>query len=1568
MTDLLPLADAEFSEPSLRQQIESLRTRVERLEQAHSTPGHSLDSSSLALAIITKLWRSLELSQVLQIATIELQQVLRADRVILICESRLWQNRGNEVVAEAVGAGCEQIQQMFVQLPPMGQAFLQTLTPGTVAKLDVLDPDFTDREQLELMTPFKAQKALVVPLFKDEQRWGFICVQQCLSRWDWATADVEVLKQVVAHLSLAIQHGETLEDAKRRSERLQASLMAESRKRSEELALQAERETTIHRVIRKIRQTLDADLIFSTATGEMRALLKCDRVSIYRFNADWSGEFVWESVAEGWQPMIVGSSVRTQWADSYLQETQGGRYRRQESSTVNDVYTSSHTDCYLDILEQFQIRAYCVVPIFQGASLWGLMAAYQHSGPREWQSEEVGLLERVGSQLGITLQQAQDMNQLRQQSDQLQQALERERTMATIIDKIRRSLDIDMIFQTAVQEMRQLIGADRVAIYRFNPDWSGRFVVEAVAPGWQSLIHEQETKADLLRNINECSIKYLSNSDIADTFLQANQGRFDAQEQVFRVTHDIYESGFPDCYIHLIESLQARAYAIVAIYQGNELWGLLSAYQNAEPRYWQDADVNFLVQMSNHLGIAIQQAELLGQAEKRSSTLQTTLETELLRRAEELEQEAERERAIAKIIDKIRYSLDLDTIFQTTATEVRRLLEADRVAMLHFIPGTGWNCSEFVAEDVLPGYTSAMHSQLEDRCFAESRAKDYRRGHTWSVDDVHAADIQPCYRKILDQFEVRSNLVVPLIKGEELWGLLCIHQCSCPRHWDDKDREFVIQIANQLGVALQQAEFLTQLQQAKEEADEANMAKSQFLANMSHELRTPLNAILGFTQLMSHDMSLQPEQQDHLKTIMRSGEHLLTLINDVLEMSKIEAGKVTLNEESFDLYRLLDSIQDMLELNAESKGLRMLCDRDSDVPQHIHTDENKLRQVLLNLLSNAIKFTETGHVALRIQVKSASNELETESLPMLQFEVEDTGIGIAPEDMQHLFAAFAQTDSGRRSQEGTGLGLSISQNFVKLMGGTITVDSTLGEGSTFRFQIPLKTANLDQLPPEPPSRRVKALAPNQPSYRILIVEDKSENRQLMNCLLTGVGFEVKEATNGKEALEICRAWNPHLIWMDMRMPVMDGYAATKVIKAEYQENAPFILALTANAFEEERVVALSLVGCDDFIRKPCQEHVILEKMAEYLGVRYIYEDEYEDEDVTASLLAPAHPEPSPSQTSSTSPAQLRNHPDSPDTLSTETAINDSTDGSTDGFIHNAPNGSAVAANDAPTPCLRILIAEDNTTNQKLLVQMLGHLGYTATAVGDGTEVLEALRQSSYDVVLMDVQMPNMDGLKATRRIRQEWSSTDAPIIIGLTGHASIEAQTDCLVAGMNDCLAKPVKLEVLSTAIRDAFPVSDSRDIVPSPKDEAIAPAVLNRLMIEQLQLAGGQQAEAFVIDMIENYFSESEKLVQAIDQAIAYSDFEQLQHAAHSLRGMSSHLGAIDLAQICEQIEFLDPYEDVATAIALFHQLRHEQKRFVLALRQEQDAARTSMSAADAAEASHRNGTRAQVEEVVES
>jgi two-component system sensor histidine kinase/response regulator len=665
---------------------------------------------------------------------------------------------------------------------------------------------------------------------------------------------------------------------------------------------------------------------------------------------------------------------------------------------------------------------------------------------------------------------------------------------------------------------------------------------------------------------------------------------------------------------------------------------------------------------------------------------------------------AEREQAITRVIEQMRQTLSVQTIFNTTTQELRQLLKCDRVVIYQF--NLDWS-GQFVSESVASGWTPLLQeqggdptlreksiddktcrlnrlsqvnnpidNQVQDTYLQDTQGSTYTQGTSYlCVEDIYHVGFSPCYINLLERFQARAYVTVPIRQGDQLWGLLAAYQNSSPRRWQEAEIGTIIHIATQMGVALQQAELLKQTQKqaqelrnAKDRADAANRSKSTFLANMSHELRTPLTAILGFTQLLNRDLSLNQDHRAQLDIILQSGEHLLELINDVLDLSKIDAGRMTLNETNFDLYHLLDSLQEMLQLKAESKGLQLIFERAPNVPQFVQTDEAKLRQVLINLLGNAIKFTHAGSVKLRVGEGSGTASLnipfpspqastrnpQSSSTPCcLIFEVEDTGPGMSTSELEVLFDAFVQTKAGQGSRQGTGLGLSISHRFVQLMGGDIAVRSVPGEGSTFRFYVrvqqvvpsAMQTSRLNH-------RRIIGLALHEPTYRILVVEDQITNRMLVVKLLSRVGFEVVEATNGEEAIALWQEWSPDLILMDMQMPGIDGYEATRQIRIKAEEKRmqdkdgrikpedekkqstselatedslhpsslilplssfllpsdPVIIALTASAFEEERSPMIA-AGCDDYIYKPFKANDLLTTIAKHLGVRYIYDEE-----------------------------------------------------------------------------------------------------------------------------------------------------------------------------------------------------------------------------------------------------------------------------------------------------------------------------------------------------------------------
>lgn len=389
------------------------------------------------------------------------------------------------------------------------------------------------------------------------------------------------------------------------------------------------------------------------------------------------------------------------------------------------------------------------------------------------------------------------------------------------------------------------------------------------------------------------------------------------------------------------------------------------------------------------------------------------------------------------------------------------------------------------------------------------------------------------------------------------------------------------------------------LEHAKEVAEAANRAKSSFLANMNHEIRTPLNAIIGFSKLLYKDKNLTPDTQKKLGIVVRSGEHLLGLINDTLEMSKIEAGKLQLHLADFDLHQMLQELNEIVKLRAQAKQLELVFDLSAGLPRLIHSDEQKLRQLLLNILNNAVKYSQQGRIQLFAELAGDDR---------LLLRIEDTGVGIPAAELGRIFEPFVQLHRDQVTREGVGLGLAISRNLSDQLGGRIEVDSTVGLGSIFRFEIPIRVVTAPALTPSATETpQVVGRQGAQARYRFLIVDDDQINQELLGQYLAPLELELKFAGDGSEALELTAAWRPHLILMDMRMPVMDGYEATRRIQelSREWESAPVIVAVTASSFEEERKAILA-AGCRDFLRKPVTEDEILEVVRRHLRLDYLY--------------------------------------------------------------------------------------------------------------------------------------------------------------------------------------------------------------------------------------------------------------------------------------------------------------------------------------------------------------------------
>ncbi|NET68735.1 MAG: GAF domain-containing protein [Moorea sp. SIO1G6] len=561
------------------------------------------------------------------------QHLSLAERVLIY---RFNSARTGIVLAEAVERGWTPAVGETLDATAFGADLSTEYLQQSRVIIDHVSNDSVTPYQLQLLDKFQVQSSLSLCLPVSGKAWGLLVLQQCLVQTNqdrsvpsWTPQQINSFQTIATELSLHLTTHEL----------------------RTQLQQQQAREATVAKVINKIRRSLDIKTIFQTTTQEVRQLLNTDRAVIYRFNPDWSGEFVAESVAGGWISLLQSQThsptlradisacsiqqLATQpinQVDTYLQETQGGSYSRGETyRVVEDIYNQEFTPCYLQVLESYQVRAYVIVAIYQNEKLWGLLATYQNSDLRQWQESEVSWMLEIAAELEVALQHSELLEAQRLKSEELHQAAERERVLTKVTDKIQQSQDLRTIFNVTTNEVRKLLGVDRVTIYRFNSDWSGSFVAESVASGWSSLIQEQTNNPLINKNISECIVKTVAGNTpeqfsqqaptIRDTYLQTIQGNLSSQDKPFWVVSDIYEGDFSSCYIEQLERYQARAYTIVPIFQGDKLWGLLAAYQNSEPRDWQGEEINWMVQIAAQISIPLQRAEYLEQLRTQSQKL-----------------------------------------------------------------------------------------------------------------------------------------------------------------------------------------------------------------------------------------------------------------------------------------------------------------------------------------------------------------------------------------------------------------------------------------------------------------------------------------------------------------------------------------------------------------------------------------------------------------------------------------------------------------------------------------------------------------------------------------------------------------------------------------------------------------------------------------------------------------------------------------------------------------------------------------------------------------------------------
>ncbi|MEM9541542.1 MAG: PAS domain-containing protein [Cyanobacteria bacterium P01_E01_bin.42] len=1078
--------------------------------------------------------------------------------------------------------------------------------------------------------------------------------------------------------------------------RLEKERVALLENRTAELERQVKREKLLAELATQIRSSLSLQKILEITTAKIRQVLACDRVTIWQFAEDGSSVVVAESTDSSF------SLMGERFDDDYFRAEEVERYRQERIRIVSDIYTTPMSDCHREMLVRLQVRAKILLPLLCGEALWGLLHVSESQHPRDWQTEEVELLQALAVQLALALQQATTHQQLQAELQERQQA--------------------EAQLRESEGRYASLVAAVPVGIFRHNATGQGVYVNDrcceisglseeaALGTGWQEGLHPEDRQrviATWERAVEENrpflleyrfqhpdgTVKWVytqsvperdawgriigyvgTMTDISDRKeaeaerLQAKRIRLELKllERLF----DIILAGYWDWHI-----AEERAYLSPSF---KRMFGYDDEELPNTPESWQDRI--FPEDLPAVLNCFDRHVRSRGQIpfynevryrHKDGSTVWAICSGQVIEWDEEdrplrvigfnmnisdrkesdriILQQAGREKLLREIAEKIRQSLDLQTIFDTACQEIRAVLQADRVGIFKFYPGYECTQGEFAAESASAVFGSVVGIAVKDDCFGMNYAQLYLRDRFLVADNIYHSNLNPCHVNMLAALNVMACMIMPLPCGDELWGLLCVHQCTKERHWQQAEIDFTHQLANQIAIAIQQANLYEQLQQelqerqhaqqqlternqqlavSNEELARATRLKDEFLANMSHELRTPLNAIFGMTEGLHEGIfgEVNAQQIKALQTIKQSGNYLLELINDILDLAKIESGQLELEIAPTAVAPLCRSSLAFIKQQALKKRIQVEIDLCSDLP-NLFVDERCVRQVLINLLSNAVKFTpEGGRVTLKVSdrwiapshlagvtwmqsyratLDSDPRRTEETARPYLYLAVIDTGIGIASQNLEALFQPFVQIDSTlNRQYTGTGLGLALVKRIIELHGGEIGVSSEVGTGSCFTVGLPRANTNLSAARSQDShSNSIKFDGClDRESPLILLAEDNRANIITVSSYLRAKGFRIIVAKNGLEAIARAREERPDLILMDIQMPEMDGFEAIKNIRGDRELAKIPIIALTALAMPGDRDRCLA-AGADDYLSKPVKLQQLVTVLQQLLASR-----------------------------------------------------------------------------------------------------------------------------------------------------------------------------------------------------------------------------------------------------------------------------------------------------------------------------------------------------------------------------